>query len=78
LRLKILKKLRTASLNPEFTGSYNKVYTLKLKTNVLCYLPLQSCSSTMIEPPLEHENGMFVDADRCPANQYHSVHLRLS
>jgi len=25
LRLKILKKLRTASLNPEFTGSYKKV-----------------------------------------------------
>jgi len=26
LRLKILKKLRTASLNSEFTGSYKKVY----------------------------------------------------
>jgi len=25
LRLKILKKLRTASLNSEFTGSYKKV-----------------------------------------------------
>jgi len=27
LRLKILKKLRTASLNSEFTGSYKKKYT---------------------------------------------------
>jgi len=26
LRLKILKKLRTASLNSEFTSSYKKVY----------------------------------------------------
>jgi len=26
LRLKILEKLRTASLNTEFTGSYKKVY----------------------------------------------------
>jgi len=26
LKLKILKKLRTASLNSEFTGSYKKVY----------------------------------------------------
>jgi len=26
LRLKILKKLRTATLNSEFTGSYKKVY----------------------------------------------------
>jgi len=26
LRLNILKKLRTASLNSEFTGSYKKVY----------------------------------------------------
>jgi len=25
LRLKILKKLRTASLNSEFTGSYKKI-----------------------------------------------------
>jgi len=32
LRLKILKKLRIASLNSEFTGSYKKnVYTLKIK-----------------------------------------------
>jgi len=30
LRLKILKKLRTASLNSEFTGSYNKSVTMKL------------------------------------------------
>jgi len=32
LRLKILKKLRTASLNSEFTGSYKKMcssFTLK-------------------------------------------------
>jgi len=28
LRLKILNKLRTASLNSEFTGSYKKVYLL--------------------------------------------------
>jgi len=27
LRLKILKKLRTASLNSKFTGSYKKVYS---------------------------------------------------
>jgi len=29
LRLKIFKKLRTASLNSEFTGSYKKVYIYK-------------------------------------------------
>jgi len=29
LRLKILKKLRTASLNSEFTGSYKKKGTKK-------------------------------------------------
>jgi len=28
LRLKILKKLSTASLNSEFTGYYNKVYPI--------------------------------------------------
>jgi len=28
LRLKILKKLRTASLNSEFTGSYKKVCSI--------------------------------------------------
>jgi len=31
LRLKILKKLRTASLNSEFTGSYKKILK-KLRT----------------------------------------------
>jgi len=30
LRLKILKKLRTASLNSEFTGSYKKVYSIEI------------------------------------------------
>jgi len=30
LRLKILKKLKTASLNPEFTGSYKKCHTITL------------------------------------------------
>jgi len=30
LRLRILKKLRTASLNSEFTGSYKKVYIIHL------------------------------------------------
>jgi len=30
LRLKILKKLRTASLNSEFTGSYKKGYFTKI------------------------------------------------
>jgi len=32
MRLKILKKLRTASLNSEFTGSYNK----KCNSNIKC------------------------------------------
>jgi len=36
LRLKILKKLRTASLNSEFTGSYKKVYTF------IQFLPLNT------------------------------------
>jgi len=30
LRLKILKKLKTASLNSEFTGSYKKKFSLKV------------------------------------------------
>jgi len=37
LRLKILKKLRTVSLNSEFTGSYKKVYLLlKVGKNGIC------------------------------------------
>jgi len=32
MRLKILKKLRTASLNSKFTGSYKKVYKIEVTT----------------------------------------------
>jgi len=35
LKLKILKKLRTASLNSEFTGSYKKVYCGFLRLKVV-------------------------------------------
>jgi len=38
LRLKILKKLKTASLNSEFTGSYKKVYWIII---VKCFYPGQ-------------------------------------
>jgi len=34
LRLKILKKLRTASLNSEFTGSYKKSIQFLIKTKL--------------------------------------------
>jgi len=33
LRLKILKKLRTASLNSEFTGSYKKKIVLQYRAD---------------------------------------------
>jgi len=36
LRLKILKKLRTASLNSEFTGSYKKKSVIMLVLNKIC------------------------------------------
>jgi len=37
--LKILKKLRTASLNSEFTGSYKKVYHMTVFWAILEPLP---------------------------------------
>jgi len=37
LRLKILKKLRTASLNSEFTGCYKKVYLKTLNRKLMFY-----------------------------------------
>jgi len=33
LRLEFFKKLRTASLNSEFTGSYKKVYNERFRLN---------------------------------------------
>jgi len=48
LRLKILKKLRTASLNSEFTGSYKKSAT---KTIITVFVTITAFSCLFLAKP---------------------------
>jgi len=58
LRLKILKKLRTASLNSEFTGSYKKVNYIKIfPKNIMGVVKISCLLKNLI-------NWAFIDFSR--------------
>jgi len=58
LRLKILKKLRTASLNSEFTGSYKKNVPKNRKKTKIFHLVMTSM--TMLITPSNQNPSNFV------------------